>query len=134
MFPGCIVHVSGHGWWLCEPVGFRPAPFEPVVLEGKTLYCGDVIANFPRRAHVAPTHAGRGLISVDGEIFLSRRGVSATLEGAFGEMRIEVHPAVPGDWEVLAIRPGAGGPRRDPRDVGRSPRVPLPGGAAGNRE
>lgn len=109
MFPGCIVHLSGHGWWLCESVGFRPAPFDPVILEGKTLYCGEVIENFPRLVHVPPTPAGRGLVGIDGELFLSRRGVSATLEGTFGETRIEVHPtALPAGWEVLAIRRRAG--------------------------
>lgn len=109
MFTGCIVHLSGHGWWLCEPVGFRPAPFDPVILEGKTLYCGEVIENFPRLVRVPPTPAGRGLVGVGCELFLSRRGVSQTLEGTFGETRIEVHPTAPrGGWEVLAIRRGAG--------------------------
>lgn len=117
MFTGCIVHLSGHGWWLCEPVGFRPAPFEPVILEGKTLYCGEVIENFPRLVRVPPTPAGRGLVGIDGELFLSRRGVSHTLEGTFGETSIEVHPTASRDgWEVLAIRRGAGlAPRKTVR-------------------
>jgi hypothetical protein len=126
MFPGCLVHLQDHGWWLCEPVGFRPAPFEPVILDGKTLYCGELIENFPRRVRVQPTPAGRGMVGVDGEIFLSRRGVSTTLEGTFGETRIEVHPATPGNrWAVLAFRPGAG---RSPRH--RLPAVNLPAALA----
>jgi hypothetical protein len=126
MFPGCLVHLQGHGWWLCEQVGFRPAPFEPVILEGKTLYCGEVIENFPGRVRVQATAAGRGMIGIDGEIFLSRRGVSATLECTFGELRVEVHPATPGEgWEVLAFRPGAG---RSPRQ--RLPAVNLPAALA----
>jgi hypothetical protein len=112
MFPGCLVHLNGHGWWLGEPVGFRPAPFDPLVLEGKTLYCGEVIDNFPRLVRVAPTRAGRGLVGVDGELLLTRRGVSATLEGTFGDVRIEAHPAGPDDgWEVLAFRAGGGSAR-----------------------
>jgi hypothetical protein len=119
MFPGCLVHLTGEGWWLCEPVGFRPAPFEPRILHRKTLYRGEVVDDFPRVMRVEPTQLALGGVATDGSVFLIRRGVSPILDGKFGGARIEVQPAQPGGpWEVLAVRPARAG--RPPRETMRT--------------